>query len=358
VWKIKTLGKGYSSPTVAAGRIFSMGNRDKTEYVMAFAEEGGQELWAGSVGPIRAGGGGYPGPRCSPTVDGDFLYVLGLNGDLVCLKVLDGSEVWRHNLPSDFSGSVGGWGYSESPLVDGDKLLCTPGGKTATLVALDKKSGSTLWKGSVPEGNQAHYSSIIATDMDGQRQYVQFLGGGVVGLSRDGQFLWQYKKPANGTANCSTAIFHDNRVFAASSYGTGGGLVKLTRSGPKVTAQEVYFTKHMKNHHGGMVYLDGYLYGSDEGNLTCLEFETGQVQWAEGKTGKGSIASADGRIYYRNENGPIILAEVNPKKYVEHGRFTQPDRSNAPAWPHPVIANGKLYIRDQESLFCYDVKSR
>jgi outer membrane protein assembly factor BamB len=359
-WQVKALGDGYATPTVAAGRIFCMGNRNKTEYLMAFAEEGGEDLWATATGPVRADGGGYQGPRCSPTVDGDRVYALGLNGDLVCVEAATGKEVWRKDLRKDFDGSVGGWGYSESPLIDGDKLLCTPGGKKAALVALNKKTGEVIWKGVVPQGDHADYSSIIAVQVHGKRQYVQFLGGGVVGLSEDGAFLWRYDAPHNGTANCSTPLFHDNQVFAASGYGTGGGLAKLSHSGDKWTAEEVYFTKHMKNHHGGMVLIDGHVYGSDEGHLTCLDFKTGEVKWAARAPGKGSIASADGRLYYRNEDagGAVVLAEVNPEKYVEVGRFTPPAKSGDPSWPHPVIANGKLYLRDQGYLFCYDVKQR
>jgi outer membrane protein assembly factor BamB len=356
VWKVNSLGEGYSTPTVAAGRIFAMGNRGKSEYVIALAEEDGKELWATEVGAVRANGGGYGGPRCSPTVDGDVVYALGLNGDLLCLHVADGKEVWRRDLRKDLHGSPGGWGYSESPLIDGDKLLCTPGGRKTTLVALNKTTGETLWEGAVPEGDHAHYSSIIAITFDGKRQYVQFLSGGVVGFSADGKFLWRYNQPANGTANCSTPLYQDGHVFAASSYGKGGGLARLTADGDKVKAEEVYATGHMKNHHGGMVLIGDYLYGSDEGQLTCMEFKTGKVKWANDRAGKGSITCAGGRLYYRNEGGPIILVEVNPEKYIEHGRFTPPEKTSSPSWPHPVIANGRLYIRDQGLLFCYEVK--
>ena len=355
-WQIEGLGAGYSTPTVAGERIFSMGNLDKSEYIMAFAEKDGKEAWKTRVGPVKADGGGYPGPRSSPTLDGDHVYALGLNGDLLCLAAATGKEVWRLNLPKDFGGSVGSWGYSESPLIDGERLLCTPGGKSATIVALHKKTGQVMWKCAVPDGDHADYSSIIAIKLGGAKQYVQLLSGGVVGLSESGKFLWRYNKPANGTANCSTPLYHEGQVFAASGYGTGGGLVKLIADGDTCKAEEVYFTKKMKNHHGGMVLIDGYLYGADEGLLTCLDWKTGQVAWAERSAGKGSIAAADGRLYFRNEDGPIILAEINPAKYVEHGRFEPPKKSDAPAWPHPVIANGKLYIRDQQYLFCFDVK--
>jgi outer membrane protein assembly factor BamB len=357
LWKTDNLGGGYSTPSVAAGRVYGMGFRGDDEIVWAIDEKTGAEVWSAKIAQANRRVGYGEGSRCTPTVDGDRLYVLGLGADLVCLKTADGEEVWRKDLRKDFKGNVGGWGYSESPLIDGDKVLCTPGGKEATLVALNKKDGQLIWKGVVPRGDQAHYSSIIAAEVDGHRQYIQFLGGGVVGLSGEGKYLWRYDHPHNGTANCSTPLYRDGYVFAASSYGTGGGLAKLTGDGDNVKAEEVYFTKHMKNHHGGMVLLGDHLYGSDEGRLTCLEFETGKVQWAEGKAGKGSIAYADGRLYYRNEGGPVILVEANPKKYVEHGRFSPP-RTDKPAWPHPVVANGKLLIRDQQYLYCYDVKQK
>jgi outer membrane protein assembly factor BamB len=357
-WQAKELGGGFSTPSIAAGRVFGMGYKGDDEIVWALDEKNGKELWTTPIAKQNKNVGYNEGSRCTPTVDGELIYVLGLSSDLVCLEAASGKEVWRKNLKKDFKGNVGGWGYSESPLIDGEKVLCTPGGKEATLLALNKKNGELIWKGVVPEGDHAHYSSIAAATVDGKRQYVQFLSGGVVGLSEDGKFLWRYNKPHNGTANCSTPICADDMVFAASAYGTGGGLAKLKRDGEKWAADEVYFTKNMKNHHGGMVLIDGYLYGSDEGKLTCLGFKDGTVSWAEGKAGKGSIAAADGRLYYRNEGGPIILAELNPDKYVEHGRFEPPQKTGKPAWPHPVIANGKLYIRDQDMLFCYDVKKK
>jgi outer membrane protein assembly factor BamB len=354
-WQANNLGGGFSTPSVAQGRVFGMSFRGNDEIVWALDEKTGAEVWAVKIADANRKVGYNEGPRCTPTVDGERLYVLGLGADLVCLKTKTGEEGWRKNLRTDFGGQVGPWGYSESPLIDGIKVLCTPGGKTATLVALNKETGETIWKGVVPKGDSAHYSSIIAVDFAGQRQYVQFLSGGVVGLSGDGEYLWRYDHPHNGTANCSTPLYRDGYVFAASAYGTGGGLAKLGRDGKSY--EEVYFTKHMKNHHGGMVLVGDYLYGSDEGLFTCLEFKTGKVKWAERKAGKGSIAYADGRLYYRNENGPMLLVEANPNEYVEHGRFTPP-RTGKPAWPHPVLANGKMLIRDQQNLYCYDVKRK
>jgi outer membrane protein assembly factor BamB len=357
-WKATGLGEGFSTPSIANGRIFTMGAKDKSEFVICLDEKGGKELWNTRLGPGNTGGGD-PGPRCTPTVDGNLLYALGRRGTLVCLEVATGKEVWRKDMRKDFGGKVGGWEYSESPLVDGDKLICTPGSEKATLVALDKKTGATIWQAAVANIGQAEYSSIIVANVAGTRQYVQFLGKGVVGVAAaDGKFLWRYDGPANGTANCSTPIYFDGCVFAASGYGTGGGLAKLTKDGDAFKAEEIYFTKKMKNHHGGMVLLNGYIYGSDEGLLTCLEAKTGKVMWDARQPGKGSIVYADSRLYYRNEGGKgqIFLVEATPEKYIEHGRFDQPERTNLHSWSHPVIANGKLYIRDQDLLLCFDVK--
>jgi outer membrane protein assembly factor BamB len=367
LWEARNLGGGYSAPSIAAGRVFGMGARQDKEVVWALDEATGKELWCAPVAARVGTVNRNRGPRCTPTVDGTRLYALGANGDLVCLETGTGKECWRKSLVSDFGGEMmTNWGYSESPLVDGNKLICTPGGKDATLVALDKTTGATIWKAKVPQGDLASYASCIVAEAAGLRQYVQFLGGGVVGVAaEDGRFLWRYDRPANNNANCVTPIYHEQQVFASSAYQKGGsGLVRLSRQGDKVEAKEVYFTKRLMNHHGGLVLVDGYLYGANGGNklqrmhsLVCLEFTTGKVMWESRRPGKGSIAYADGCLYYRNEEGPMYLVEATPKGYVERGRFEQPDLSKGTeAWPHPVLANGKLFLRDQDILLCYDVK--
>lgn len=362
-WKATGLGEGYAEVSVAGGRIFTMGDRPNTDkpkktvetFVIALDEGTGKEIWATRIGE-RSGDGG---PRSTPTVDGDRVYALSPHGDLLCADAATGKPQWRKNLVKDFGGRVGGWRYCESVLIDGDRLVCTPGGKEATIVALDKKTGDTVWKSAVPkDGDQAEYSSVVVADVDGQKQYVQFLHRGVVGVkAEDGAFLWRYDHPANGTANCSTPVYDDGRVFAASAYGQGGGLARLTRDGDETTAKEAYFLKQMQNHHGGLVLVDGYLYGEGGGRLYCVDFKTGKVKWDEGRPGKGSVAYADGRLYYRSEGGPMTLVEANPEKYVERGRF-DPPKGKGPAWPHPVLANGKLYVRHADLLLCYDVERR
>jgi len=588
-WRIDNLGGGYSAPSIAAGRIFGMGNRGEDEIVWALSETDGKELWVTRLGPAfrQRASQGREGPACTPTVDGERLYVEGLGGNVACLQVKDGKIIWQISMTEEFGGRVPMWSYRESPLIDGDKVICTPGGEDAIIVALNKLTGETIWKGQVPSGSdagsagpggrpggfggvpggadrgpggtgasgggsafvvtgtkdpnlftyerfgmrafsckipngkylaklyfaetyegitgpgqrvfsfnvQGHefkdfdiwvkaggfrrayietvpvevtngefridftpkvenpaikaieiipqagaassaatirikagmstpftdssgqiwqpdtgfeggsmsrgggfgarggfgggaggfgggrrgfggsrgagaaYASPIAIDFDGQRQYVQLISNALVGFAAsDGKLLWQYDKPANRFGIiCATPLFHDGMVFASSAYGAGGGLLELSKDADgSVKAEEVYATTDMQNHHGGMILLDGYLYGASGGNeggaLVCLDFETGRVMWDQresaGRRAKGSLALADGRLYYRMESGTMLLIEPSPKQYIERGRFEQPDRSRAPAWPYPVIANGRLYVRDQDVLLCYDVQAK
>jgi len=404
-WKVGTLGGGYNAPSVAAGRIYGMSHRDADEVAWALNEADGKELWVAKLGPAYTQEGmpqGKEGPGCTPTVDGERMYVLGLGGTLSCVQVADGKVLWQKSLTRDFGGQIPTWSYRESPLVDGDKVIVTPGGDDATIVALNKLSGETVWKCKVPDApaaagpgaggppgrgqgrpggprgpgggrggsgrSGAAYASAIAINFDGQRQYVQLTAKALVGVAAaDGKFLWRYDKPANGAGiNCTTPLYHDGMVFASSAYGAGGGLVKLGMlPGGGMVAKEVYFTKKLQNHHGGIVVFDECLYGAhggnEGGNIVCLDFKTGNVLWDEReqrRAPKGSIALADGRLYYRVEHGTMLLIEPSKKEYLERGRFEQPDRTRAPAWAHPVIANGKLYIRDQDVLLCYDIKAK
>ena len=556
-WKVKGLGGGDSAPSIANGRLFGMSHRGTDEVVWAVSEKDGKEIWAIRLGPAHQQGmrQSMEGPGGTPTVDGDRLYVVGLAGNLACLQIADGKIVWQRNMVQEFGGRIPTWSYRESPLIDNEKLICTPGGQDAMLVALDKLTGKTIWKSALPAstnsetsqttapgrgggagggggnfggvsiGNNvgpqmfsqadankdqklsraeftaladawfdkldpeksgkvtatqfaerfydavprpqnapgqeasgpkrrpsrstapafmtatdsdkdgsvtrdelkntfakwydqwdadksgavneekfrtgltaalpapqlggaggggggaggrgggggdagAGYSSAIAVDFEGQRQYVQLAARALIGVAAsDGKFLWRYDRPANRSGiNITTPLYRDGVVFATSAYGAGGGAVKLSKDGKAgIKAEELWFSRNMENHHGGVLVIDHALYGANGGNgggyVACLDFKTGEVLWNERdadkrRLTKGSMMQADGRIYYRTEEGPIVLIEPSRKEYLERGRFEQPDRTSKPAWAHPVIANGKLYIRDQDTLFCYDVKAK
>jgi outer membrane protein assembly factor BamB len=360
IWKTTVLGDGYSSVSVVGGRIFTMGLRSGVEHVIALDVKGGKEIWSTAIGPAQAGGGGYPGPRCTPTVDGELLYALGIDGELVCLEVATGKERWRKELTKDFQGSLPGWGYSESPLVDGEKVVCTPGGGQGAVLALDKKNGQPVWR-SKEFKDGAMYSSLVIAEVAGTRQYVQMTGQSVAGVAAaNGQLLWQV--PRQGpTAAVPTPVVDDGYVYVTSGYGAGCNLIKLTPEARGTNAKELYANKTMVNHHGGVVLIGDHLYGYSDGKgWVCQEFKTGKMVWNEkDKLGKGSVTYADGQLYARNEDGgsgTVALLEATPRGYSEKGRFNQPDRSGKNTWPHPVVAGGRLYLRDQHVLLCYDVK--
>jgi outer membrane protein assembly factor BamB len=273
------------------------------------------------------------------------------------LATADGKIAWQKNLRKDFDGKPGNWAYAESVLVDGDVVVCTPGGSKATVVALNKNDGSVVWECAVPDGDSAGFASAVIGEVGGIRQYIQFLGKGLVGIeAKTGRFLWRYDKTSNGSMNAVTPIFRDNSVLSASMR-KGAGLTKLAADGDKVTPSEVYFLAKLQNHHGGLVLVGDSVYGTGGAALLCVDFATGKIQWEDRSVGKGSISAADGRLYVRGENGPVALVEASPTAYKELGRFTPEGSSTKNCWPHPVIANGHLLLRDQGVLNSYDVKA-
>jgi outer membrane protein assembly factor BamB len=295
------------------------------------------------------------GPRSTPTVDGDRLYVLTENGDLACLRI-DGTAVWHRNILKEFGGPQLQWLISESPLVDGPHVVVSPGGPGAGMVKLDKMTGKTVWT-SKELSDSAAYSSITAADVQGVRTYMTFTDTAGVGVrASDGKLMFRYPQAANRTANVATPVYSNNKVFFTSAYGTGGGLLDLTVQNGEVAATEVYFTREMRNHHGGVVLVDGYLYGFSDLILTCLEFTTGKLMWRDRSVGKGSVTFADGHLYIQGETNMVGLAEATPSGYREKGRFEIPDKG-MPSWAHPVISDGRLYVRNQDTLLVYDIKA-
>jgi len=355
IWTSQGLGNGYGSMAVAGERVFLQGMSGGQSSVFALNRADGKVVWFKALGRASTNDQG-PGPRGTPTVDGDRLYVLTENGDLACLKT-DGTAVWQRNILKDFGGRQLRWLISESPLVDGPHLIVSPGGPGAGMVKLDKMTGKTVWQ-SKDLSDAAGYSSPIVADVGGVRTYMTLTSGGGVGVrASDGKLMWHYERASNNVANITTPIFFDNKVFYTSAYDTGAGLLALTAQNGDVKAKEIYFTRDMKNHHGGVILYNGYLYGFSDSILNCLDFATGKLMWRDRSVGKGSVTFADGNLYIQGENNLVGLAEATPEGYREHGRFPIVDKG-LPSWAHPVISDGRLYVRNQDTLVAYDIKAK
>jgi outer membrane protein assembly factor BamB len=369
---------------VVGGKLYFSGGRDQTEYLIAldisdFSKGTVTEVWSTKIGPLLQwqGNSWNMGPNATPTVGGDLIYALGGGGDLLCAEAAGGKERWRKSLPADLGGEVNpigggaekptplGWGYACAPLVDGDTLVCTPGGPKGLLAALNKKTGEVLWR-SAEVTDQAPYSSPLAVEVGGVKQFIQVINGGMVGVAaKDGKRLWSYRRqPAYDDVVIATPVFHDNHVFSTVGFAQGCDLVKLTPQDGGIKAEKVFSNKNVENRDGGVVFVDGHLYGHSENKgWFCQEFKTGKIVWSEKSAlGRGSVTYADGNLYCCSEKGGIVaIVEATPKEWNERGRLKLPQESklrrpSGMLWTHPVIANGKLYIRDQELLFCYDLK--
>ena len=356
LWMARGLGPGYSSVAVVDGVVYTMGKKNESDTMIALDAGTGERIWSTPFSPALHQYHG-DGPRSTPTVSDGAVYGIGSEGELVCMNAKTGNVIWKLNMLSNYGARKLFWGHCESVLIDGEQLICTPGGNGATIVALDKQTGKEVWKTIIPQ-EQAGYASAVVTEIGGVRQYVQVLQKGVVGVQADdGTFLWRNDRSSAATANCSSPVVFGNYVFSAASYGAGGALLRLTSVNQTTTAELVYHTEHMKNHHGGMVIANGLLFGSnDPGILVCLELETGRVKWQDRSVGKGAVTYADGRIYVSGENGEIALVEATGDAYREQGRFEQHEPSNQNIWSHPVVAHSRLFLRDQDRLLCYNLK--
>jgi outer membrane protein assembly factor BamB len=369
-WKSEFVGLGMASIAVVGDRLYTTGddNAAKSSFIYALDRGSGKVLWKAKLGKV--GGNTADGTRGTPTVDGDRVYAIGQHGDLVCVEAASGKELWRKDFRKDFKGDVGGWQYCESPLVDGDRLICTPGGqKTGALVALDKKTGALVWESNF--GEKAGYSSPVVAEVGGVRQYVTLLSEGIAAVSaKDGKLLWRYGEKdqqhfAGNTANIPTPVVVGDHVYCAAGYGRGAGLVKLVADGGDVKAEEVYFKRNLSNKHGGVVIVGDYAYSDQDegGGPQCVEWKTGKVMWKKTERIKGSgsaaITYADGRLYVHYANGYVALVEAGPdvKAYAEKGTFKLPNGDHN-SWSHPVVIDGKLYVREKETVWCYDISAK
>ena len=359
LWEASGIGAGFSTVSIKDGRIFTQGDRQGRSHILALDYGTGKELWAVPTGDAFRGGYDDHGPRGTPTIDGDVLYALNVHGDLYCLETASGKKRWSMNILEKFQGKNPEWKISESPLVVGDRLIVTPGGPDATIVALDKKTGDTLWT-SKGLSDPPAYSSCILVDAAGVKQVVNLTHKGIAGVALDdGRFLWRYDRVANDVASIATPVHKDGEIFTTTFYDAGCALIRLKPAGEgKVAAEEVYFSRDLMNHHGGAVLVDGHIYCyHKDRDLKCLEWKTGKVKWSERKSvGKCSLFYADGCLYALSQEGVVGLIEVTPEKYKELSRFKLPEHGEEPSWAHPVISGGRLFIRTDNKLRCYEVK--
>lgn len=374
VFDVPGSGRGYASVAVAGKRLFTLGDAasiadDQDEYLMAFDRDSGKPLWKLKTGAAWSPERQNPtwhSSRSTPSIDGELAYVLSPHGELVCAEVASGKERWRKNLKNDFGGNKGdGWGYSESVLIDGDRLICTPGGEKATMVALNKKSGELIWKVLRPGDRGAGHASVVISKIGPTRVYVQQTATGPLGVSADdGKLLWTYDFPERITAVIPTLIVRDDMVFSTTGYSGGGMLLKqVPAADGEIKIEEVYpVKKDLASKHGGLVLVGDYLYGGlqDSNALFCAELLSGDIKWKARGSGQGSaaVAAADGCLYIHFANGTMSLVKASPEKYEELGSFTVPGSGERPSWAHPVIADGRLYLREQDRIVCYDVREK
>ncbi|MBI1249084.1 PQQ-binding-like beta-propeller repeat protein [bacterium] len=370
LWMAEGLGKGFASVSIVGDDLYTTGNFDDGQAVVCFDLKSKKVAWKELV-TSEVPKHGYPGSRCTPTVDGDDLYVEMSDGTVARLNRKSGKVIWKRSLREDYKAKMPSWGFAESPLIDGDKLVVGAGSKEALLVCLDKKTGKEIW--ATPRGDadlgsrggdEAGYSSTLVCNAAGRKQYVKLIGRGLIGVDADtGELLWSYNAVANGTANIPDPIIDGDYIFASTGYQTGAGLVHLVNKDGKIEAEEVYFLEPnvFQNHHGGMIKVGDYIYAGTKHNNgfpTCVEMKTGKIQWGgdfrpEGK-GSAAILYADGNIIFRYQSGLLALIEANPEKHVLKGTL-KPEYQEAQSWAHPVIVNGKLYLREQDKLMCYDL---
>ncbi|EMI41457.1 polyvinylalcohol dehydrogenase [Rhodopirellula sp. SWK7] len=369
-WMAEGLGSGYASVSVSDGVIYTTGNFEGNQSAIAISEQDGKVIWTQAITDLLPKHG-YDGSRTTPTVDGDRLYMVSSDGRIVCLNRADGSMVWSRDFKEWDGKMMSGWGFSESPLVDGDRVICTPGGEDAMVVALNKSNGEQIWACAIPAGGDdslkkgAGYSSVVISNGGGVKQYIQLVGQGLIGIrASNGEMLWRYERVANTTANIPTAIVDGDDVFTSTGYNTGSALLTLSSDGNDgVTVKEVYWlgARELQNKHGGVTLVDGYLYcghGNGNGMPVCVEMKTGEIAWgperAKGR-GETSLIYADGHIVFRREDGTVILATATPDDF-EIVRLFEPAFQEGKTWAHPVIANGNLYLREQDKLMCYRLK--
>jgi outer membrane protein assembly factor BamB len=356
LWTAKGCGVGFGSPAIAGGVIYLTGDVAGKGCLVVFDIEGKLKQaipFAKDNGKDNDG----PGTRSTPTVEGGMVYVSAPFGELACFDAASLQKKWQVDVQTQFRGKTPNWQYADSPLIDGQNVICTPGGPDATIVALNKADGKTVWT-SKGLSDGAGYGSPIKITAENAPQIVTLTARGLAGVSANtGQFLWRYDRPSNSTANCPSPVAEGSRVFAASGYGQGGGAVDLKAAGNGIVAKEAWATKDMNCHHGGYVLVEGFLYGNNGGGWACLDWQSGQTKYKDNGVGKGSIIYADGMLYCMSESGgKVALVPAASSGYKIVSQFSIPKGGQGQTWAHPAISDGRLYIRHGDFLYCYDIK--
>jgi len=364
LWTYRQAGAGYSAPTIVRTTLYCQGASEGSDFAFALDTRTGKLKWHQVLGAefIQDRGNG---PRGSVTVDGDKVFLIRGGGQIHCLSAADGQILWTKDLIKDFGGKImSEWGFSESPLIDGNLLICTPGGVGGTLIALDKNTGNLIWK-SKEWTDDAGYSSPVVVEVEGVRQYIQQSSKGVAGvLAKDGKLLWRVEIDGYRGAVIATPVYFDHTVFVT-SWSANCAAIRLTKMGEDFKSDIVYMNKNLINHHGGVVLVNGYIYGFADGlGWTCLNFKTGEVVWRHRVPNdifKGAVIAVQDRLLLLDEKkGLLVVAAASPEGWKEYGRMDIPERSKVETmdnmvWAHPVIADGKLFLRDQDLLFCFNL---
>jgi outer membrane protein assembly factor BamB len=360
LWTVKGLGKGFAGVTLSDGRIFTSGDVGDNLVIFAFDTDG-RIVWQATSGAAWTQSGPQ-GSHGTPTIDGDRLYHENAHDEIVCLDTKSGAKIWGVNLRSEFRGAGDGFGRAESLLIDGDRVICSPGGATA-MAALDKKTGRTVWK-SPSASEPAGYVSPILAEHQGLRMILTMSSRSLLGVNAtNGDLLWRFEHfTPRYVANCVTPIYHDGHVFISGGYGLGSVLLKIDVQGQKATVQPVWRSKDLDNRHGGVILLEGSVYGASHFNNNaqwiCLDWKTGRKMYAERGVGEGSLCCADGMLYTMNERRKVGLVRPTPTGYALVSQFTLPEGGEGPTWAHPVVCNGRLYLRHGDRLYAYDVRAK
>jgi outer membrane protein assembly factor BamB len=362
LWSNKEVGEGFSSMSISRGSLYITGIVDKQETLFAFDLDG-KLKWKTAYGPNWKGS--FPVARTTPTVDGTNLYVISGMGNAVCLDANSGKIKWSVQTVEKFKGEYHNWGIAESPLVVDDKVICTPGGTNASMVALNKLTGETLWQ-TETFSEQHNYCSPILIEREAKKIIATQLQETFVGVDANtGKVLWQDKysnfldEPTD--INIVTPIYQNGYIYVTSGYNDGGAMYELSKDGANI--KRVWNDSTLDVHHGGVVLIDGFIYGSNwennrNGNWVCLDWKTGKVMYETKWINKGSIIAAEGMLYcYEEKEGNLALLKASPKGFDIISSF-KIEKGSGQHWAHPVISDGRLYLRHGEALMVYDIKSR